>query len=322
MKFVDLFCGIGGASYGALAVGLEPILLVDHDPAVKSALSDNLEHCFVQSDLRHFDEAIASKISGADVLLCSPPCQSYSRLRTRNSEAILVDDDLKFISNICSLIETCNFKAVLVENVPTFLKSGQGTAIIDCLLRLGFSVSASVLDAANFGVPQRRSRSVILATKSTRKIGIAKENPSVRDAFQDLPELDSGDPLHVCARKHSALVMERIKNIPKDGGSRSSLPPHLVLECHKKTNGYRDVYGRMSWDRPAPTITSGCTNPSKGRFLHPDENRAISLREAARLQTLPDHIKLEDCSSQGKKAQFIGNAFPSKMVESILEQAL
>ena len=322
MKFVDLFCGVGGTSYGATSVGLKPHLLVDSNPDVKKILSNDLAKNFVPYDLTNVGLDFIEVIGEADALFCSPPCQNYSKLKTRNSEATAMVDDLSFANSISKIVENADFDIIMVENVPSFLKSGAAIQIVDTILRKGFHVCAGVFDAASFGVPQRRKRSVILATRRPRQIGIVGTVSSIRNAFQNLPEINSVDALHCNHRRHSQLVMERIASIPKNGGSRSSLPEHLVLNCHKKTNGYRDIYGRMSWNKPSPTITSGCTNPSKGRFLHPEENRAITLREAARLQTLPDSLDLSALSSEGKKAQMIGNAFPSKMVAEILLQSL
>ena len=140
--------------------------------------------------------------------------------------------------------------------------------------------------------------------------------------FNGLPRLDTVDPLHSYKKKHTDIVMERIRAIPKDGGSRSSLPKRLQLACHAKTTGYKDVYGRMAWGLVAPTITGGCTNPSKGRFLHPEEDRAITLREAARLQTLPDSVLLKNITSQEAKATMIGNAFPPEFIRRLIEANL
>src|SRR5690606_32246013 len=115
---------------------------------------------------------------------------------------------------------------------------------------------------------------------------------TVRDAIGNLIRLKSGqrdpnDVLHV-ARNHRDIALKRLKYIPKNGGSRSSLPDELQLECHREHNGHKDVYGRMGWDSVAPTLTTGCTNITRGRFAHPDDDRSITVREAARLQTFPD----------------------------------
>ena len=125
----------------------------------------------------------------------------------------------------------------------------------------------------------------------------------------------SGDVLHDNQSKHGVRVMDIIKAIPKDGGGRGSLPSSLVLDCHKKnTTGFKDVYGRMKWDDVAPTMTGGCGNPSKGRFLHPEENRAISLREAAILQTFPKDYWFSNKGGRTAIALMIGNALPPEFI--------
>lgn len=117
-------------------------------------------------------------------------------------------------------------------------------------------------------------------------------------------------------------MMRRIEATPKDGGSRTSWPKELWLECHKRTDGFKDVYGRMKWDAPAPTITGGCFNPSRGRFLHPDENRGITLREAALLQTFPPDYRFPLHASKQEVALMIGNAIPPDFVKLQGEQVI
>lgn len=320
MNFVDLFCGIGGASYGAIGAGLSPLLLVDNDPFLSGLLSKELKDVFYQSDLSKWDESLLPIIQSGDVLLCSPPCQSYSRMKTRNATPRANTHDLRFAQTIARILLNTAFKLVVIENVPSFLTSEAGLLIMDALRSCNFHVQSGVFNAVDFRVPQRRNRSLIIGSCYPKIISASEKKRTVRQAFDGLPELNALDRLHQSRRKHSALVMKRIESIPQDGGSRSSLPEELVLNCHKKTNGYRDTYGRMSWDSEAPTITSGCTNPSKGRFLHPVENRAITLREAARLQTLPDSMMLSAANSSSQMAQLIGNAFPSDFVTELLTQ--
>lgn len=320
MKFVDLFCGIGGATYGAQKAGLEPLLLVDNDAKIADLLAPNLSKKFSLNDLRTPDISIFDLARDAEVLLCSPPCQNYSRLKTRNLNPKVSDDDLAFAKSVSQFISILVPRVFILENVPSFLEGAGAAVIMRSLLRMNMHVSAGIYDAADFGVPQRRKRAIILGTKQPKKLRPLLVNATVRDAFSHLPLINSQDPLHQSRTNHSKIVRERIAHIPKNGGSRSSLPEHLVLDCHKRSNGYRDIYGRMAWDLPSPTITSGCTNPSKGRFIHPEENRAITLREAARLQTLPDEIELPTLTSNEYRARVIGNAFPSNMIYQILKQ--
>jgi len=234
---------------------------------------------------------------------------------------------------------------LLLENVPG-LYNGLGQTLFlkarQNLEELGYIVSPWVLDAADYGVPQRRRRLIVLARHNSMPVlalgGPTHQNPAttprlhtypplaswrtVAWAIQDLPPLTSGqvhqkDPLHA-APVHSVTVMQRIQAIPINGGSRVDLPRNLVLECHRddKHTGHKDVYGRMHWDRPAPTLTGGCNKPSKGRFLHPDQHRAISLREAATLQTFPPGAQF--VGAREEIAEQIGNAVPPLFVATLV----
>jgi len=322
MKFADLFCGIGGSSYGAVGAGLEPLALIDSDVSCEQSLSDNLRPFFARFDLSAPSEELWKTIDRANVLLCSPPCQSFSTLKSRNRKPNGHALDAAFAETIKVAGGSIKRDLILIENVPRFLQTEMAEIVITGLKKQGYYVSVQVLDAANFGVPQRRKRGIIVATPKPHKLEGVSVKKTVRDAFHGLPKINSSDPLHTNQRKHSPTVLRRIKAIPLNGGSRSSLPIELQLDCHQRSTGYKDVYGRMNWDQPAPTITSGCNNPSKGRFIHPEEHRAISLREAARLQTLPDAMDLSQIQSSQSKALKIGNAFPPKFVKRIIESAL
>lgn len=322
MKFADLFCGIGGSSYGALEAGLDPCLMVDSDESCGMELPPRLQTFFYRADLALPDSVLWEKLQLAEVVLCSPPCQAFSALASGNGRPTGRDADRAFAKTISLMATYTKRKLILIENVPQFLKTDMAVEICSDLVRLGYHVNFGIRDASDFGVPQRRRRSIILATSKSVDVSGRFPRSTVRSAFVDLPPIDSTDPLHLSLRRHSPLVMQRIEAIPKDGGSRRALPEHLQLSCHQRSSGYNDVYGRMRWDDLGPTITSGCTNPSKGRFLHPDENRAITLREAARLQTLPDDVLLPNSTSVERRARMIGNAFPSRFVKHLLEEAL
>jgi DNA (cytosine-5)-methyltransferase 1 len=181
------------------------------------------------------------------------------------------------------------------------------------LRRRGYSVKTAVRDASAFGVPQRRQRLIMIAITRGRPPFPApsKVQQTVRNAIGRMsPPQPRGDPLHNPENERSDRVTQLIASIPHNGGSRSALPDHLVLGCHRRVAGFHDVYGRMRWDEPAPTITGGCINPSKGRFLHPSEDRAITLREAARLQGFPARYTFSLRRGKYRAAELIGNAFP------------
>jgi DNA (cytosine-5)-methyltransferase 1 len=149
-------------------------------------------------------------------------------------------------------------------------------------------------------------------------IPFAKKNcrqKTVKKTIGSLPRAGkSGDPVHDMPENRTPRIKKIIRLIPKDGGSRGDLPEEFHLECHKRCNGFKDVYGRMAWNDVAPTITSGCFNPSKGRFLHPVENRAITLREAALLQGFPCRYKFPITNSKSAVALMIGNALPPPLI--------
>jgi DNA (cytosine-5)-methyltransferase 1 len=143
----------------------------------------------------------------------------------------------------------------------------------------------------------------------------AKSRKTVRDTIARLPLAgSSGDKLHDITERRSARIKALIKKIPKDGGGRTDLPYKYQLDCHKRCNGFKDIYGRMAWDAVSPTITSGCFNPSKGRFLHPEEDRAITLREAALLQGFPHRYKFPITTNKSAVALMIGNALPPELI--------
>ena len=205
----------------------------------------------------------------------------------------------------------------MLENVPGLASDYRFEMFLTKMQNLGYVGDYKILDAYDYGVPQRRRRLIYLAglgqfiefAKPTKK------KKCVQDAIGRLPSAGkSGDKIHDIPENRTPKIMELIKAIPKNGGSRTDLPMKKQLECHKKCNGFRDVYGRMAWDKPAPTITSGCFNPSKGRFLHPVNNRAITMREAALLQGFPARYKF--CATMNKQslALMIGNALPPEFI--------
>jgi DNA (cytosine-5)-methyltransferase 1 len=201
-------------------------------------------------------------------------------------------------------------------------------ALLEGLSELGYELTWDVLDAVDFGVPQRRRRLLVVASRVSKPVlPVATHGDpasgrtawvTVRDAIGSLPpvasgEVDPGDIYHR-ARRHSQLALQRLRAIPA-GGARTDLPENLQLECHKDHAGHYDIYGRMWWDRPAPTLTSGCTNITRGRFAHPDQDRAITLREALLLQTFPGTAVLH--GSLDVMALQVGNAVPPLFAERI-----
>ncbi len=254
-----------------------------------------------------------------------PPCQGFSSLRTRNGGRRVRDKRNDLIFDFQRLVIGLMPKAVMLENVPALFTNRRLVAFKKALKECGYAFEAKVLNVADYGVPQRRWRLVVLARRCG---GVsfgdkAAHRFTVRDAIGNLPPAGaSGDALHDLKENRTALTQQRIAAIPLNGGSRSALPEALQLKCHRKSDGFKDVYGRMSWDRPAPTITTGCFNPSKGRFLHPKENRAITMREASLLQTFPRNYRFPVGLGKVRIAAMIGNALPPEFIRCHAEQLL
>ena len=252
-----------------------------------------------------------------DLIAGCPPCQGFSRLRTLNGSVPVDDARNDLLSNFQNYVEVLQPKAVMMENVPGLANDSRFSSFYHSLARLGYRGDFRILDVADYGVPQRRKRLMFLAGYGTQiPFGRAiKRRHTVRDALSGQPRAGkSGDPAHDIPERRSSRVRQIIRNIPKDGGSRAALPPELQLPCHTRCNGFRDIYGRLSWDSVAPTITSGCFNPSKGRFLHPEEDRAITIREAALLQGFPQTYRFDPQIGKEALAAMIGNALPPPFV--------
>jgi DNA (cytosine-5)-methyltransferase 1 len=209
----------------------------------------------------------------------------------------------------------------MMENVPALIKKKQMRILKSELEALGYDFNGTpvILDTANYGVPQRRRRLILVGSR-LGKVHLPKgkhERKTVREAIGGMPKPGkSGDPLHDLKENRASRIRTMIKKIPKNGGSRSDLPKQMQLKCHKTFDGFKDVYGRMCWSDVSPTITGGCVNPSKGRFLHPSQNRSITLREAAILQTFPRRYHFSLRRGKYAVALMIGNALPPAFIKT------
>ncbi|NQV26043.1 MAG: DNA cytosine methyltransferase [Rhodopirellula sp.] len=323
---IDLFSGAGGLSQGLRRAGFSVKAAVEFDET--SASSFRLNHPrtkIVVDDIRNVTGSRLLRASGINrgelsLLTGCPPCQGFSTLQTRRKKR--PDDDLRndLIFEVLRLIRSIRPKAVVIENVPGLASNQRFERFRTGLAHAGYQYDYALLDAKNFGVPQRRRRLVLVALRD-RPIPAdwASHNipiRTVRDAIAHLPAAgSSGDELHDILEFRSAAVIQRIQATPVDGGSRRD--SGVECKCHSRTTGYNDVYGRMAWDAVAPTITSGCHNPSKGRFLHPVEHRAITLREAALLQSFPANYRFDLSRGKEHAALQIGNAFPPLLIQPI-----
>jgi DNA (cytosine-5)-methyltransferase 1 len=252
-----------------------------------------------------------------DLLAGCPPCQGFSSLRTRNGAVQNKDRRNSLVREMLRFAEAILPRAIMMENVPRLDGKKSFRDLTAGLRALGYEIRWDVKNMAAYGVPQRRKRLILVAGMKF-EIDFAKEakiTKTVRAAIGDLMPVPCGrDRLHDIPESRTQAVEQRIKSIPKDGGSRADLPKSHQLRCHKEFDGFNDIYGRMAWDDVSPTITSGCFNPSKGRFLHPRYNRAITLREAAVLQSFPRRYRFPADKGKQTLALMIGNALPPEFI--------
>ncbi|MHB1871983.1 MAG: DNA cytosine methyltransferase [Steroidobacteraceae bacterium] len=320
---IDLFSGCGGLTLGLKQAGFRVLAAVELDGLAVDTYKANhadvhVQHCDIQLvSTKKLREELDLEKGDLDLLAGCPPCQGFSSLRTRNGAKQKRDHRNRLISEILRFARAFLPKAIMMENVPGLAEHWSFRQLCSELRRLGYQVQWAVKDARHYGVPQRRKRLIMVAGRGFG-IPLAKESfavKTVRQAIGNLPSPGkSRDALQNILENRSEKVRELIKAIPKDGGSRTSLPDSRQLECHKRMKGFNDIYGRMAWDAPSPTITGGCFNPSKGRFLHPIENRAITLREAAILQSFPRRYRFPIEAGKEAVALMIGNALPPVFV--------
>ena len=325
---LDLFCGSGAVTLGLKQAGFNVVGAVDLDHgACRTYRANHPDVRLIEEDIRsvspdRFADLIPNKL---DLLVVCAPCQPFSSQNRRRSNEDIRND---LVRTAIPFIECFNPSLVFLENVPGLENSDVFGGFTKWLRdEAGYTLSGPMrIDAAELGVPQRRTRMILVAAKgvplSTATNIVRSKKQTVKKAIGDLSSppigrpAEGGDPLHF-ARKHSALNIMRLQHIPEDGGGRESLPYHLQLVCHrdKKRSSFPDTYGRMSWNEVSPTLTTGCTDITRGRFAHPKENRAITLREAARLQTFPDYYIF--LGNAGQVSTQIGNAVPPKMMATI-----
>jgi len=337
MELIDLFCGAGGSALGFQRAGFSAALGVDIDSEGLKTFNQNLGSRILNADLFRTNPEEILDSAGLNrnettVLLGCPPCQGFSGLNDKGVR----DKRNDLVHRYVDAVRLIRPMFLVFENVPGIMDR---EAYFDRTVRrfrgMGYRIRYELVDMRNHGVPQRRIRLAIVGCRDkdimTRflfpEITHARnpENASltpwrtVRDTISDIQPLAAGQrsskiPNHFAA-SHSKGVMRRILSVPRNGGSRRQMPRWLWYDYHKKNNGFNDVFGRMTWDEPSPTITTGCCNPTKGRFLHPQQNRAITPREAARLQTFPDDFVFS--GGPISNARQIGNAFPPLYAEKL-----
>lgn len=335
LSVFDFFSGCGGTSKGFQNAGLNPVFALDHDSDAATTFIKNFPTVFFSnSDITKFDENLLNQIfkekrKDATLFCGCAPCQPFTRQNTKKP-ATETDIRRALLSKFGEIIEKFLPDYVFVENVPG-MQSITGHAILisfrDRLKDLGYKTAIDVVESQKYGVPQRRRRLVFLASKKadidfpapTHGPGTGIPFETVRNRIGHLPPIEAGemhkDVLNHRSAKLSFLNQQRIRATPP-GGSRADWPKELRLACHTKTGytGHTDVYGRMKWDEPATGLTTRCVSLSNGRFGHPEQHRAISVREAAALQTFPDDFVFH--GSLNSQARQIGNAVPVLLAEA------
>jgi DNA (cytosine-5)-methyltransferase 1 len=316
---VDLFSGMGGLSLGLRRARFRVAAAVEIDDLAAETYRQNFPSVTLfHQDITQLHGSALLTAAGArrgelDLLAGCPPCQGFSTIRTRNTKSSVKDPRNDLVFEFLRLIKETYPRTVLMENVPRLSEDSRYRKVCRELRALGFDVRTQLLDAVDHGVPQRRRRLIMVASRvgPIDSPEPAAKQLSVRSALRSLKSAGrSGDPAHDHGEQRIDRVLQLIKAIPRDGGSRAQLPAALQLDCHQQTNGFYDVYGRMAWDSPAPTITGGCVSPSKGRFLHPAEDRAITVREAAVLQGFPADYRVSMSRGKYAAAELVGNALP------------
>ncbi len=336
MKYtcIDTFCGAGGLGLGLIEAGFNVLLSFDIDPICINTIKANrkyFQHEAIQadiSDMLNGELLRRTRIKRGDLFLLAggPPCQGFSIQRRGEDN----DPRNQLVLKYAKLIQEVFPKYFVMENVSG-LAGHRGKTILQELLdytdEIGYSTSVKLVDAQEYGVPQRRKRYIIVGKRKDIKgtyeyPRTVAERHTVRETIGFLPEppddgTDHPDyPLHRRDRL-SQKNIERIEAI-KEGQGRDSLPDNLLADCHKVSSsviGFRSVYGRMSWDDVAPTITARFDSFTRGQFGHPSQSRSISLREGALLQTFP--IDFVFCGNKVDVARQIGNAVPPVLAQII-----
>ena len=318
---IDIFSGVGGLTEGMHQADFQTELAFEIDEIASKAYQLNHpDTTIITKDIRKVSIAsIKRNLNGKKIHLLAgcPPCQGFSSIRRLNRKEPISDERNSLIMEYIRLVKALKPYTIMMENVPGLVHYNLFKKAINILQNeLKYHVEYKVVNVKDYGVPQSRKRLVLVGSR-LGEISVAppvNEKKTVRDTIEnlELPE-NSTDSLHKVFPIHTLEVQKRISLTPKNGGSRKDLPEKYILECHKAENiGFNDVYGRLRWDDYSTTITGGCLNPSKGRFLHPEQNRNISAREAALLQSFPSDYIFPTDVPRHNIALMIGNALPPK----------
>lgn len=326
----DFFSGCGGTSQGFKDAGLDIVFGLDFDKDAADTFKLNFPKAkFINTNISQLGEDCLEadfetcKINNSYTLFSGcAPCQPFSKQNRQKKEG---DPRTNLLLEFSRFVTYYKPDFVFIENVPGMqslkVDSAPFQKFLITLDQLGYNYDYGVVSAIWYGVPQNRKRLILMASKlGPIKLpeiihdGISKPYSVVSDWIGNLPAIENGQSSSTIPDHQSASLSEinllRIQNTP-EGGDRTNWPESLTLSCHEKHKGHKDVYGRLSWSKPSSVLTTRCTSYSNGRFGHPDQDRAISLREAALLQTFP--IDYQFSGSFNSKAKQIGNAVPPLM---------
>lgn len=327
---VDIFCGVGGLSHGLQRGGIPVVLGIDVDEACRFPFEQNNHAAFLCQDVSSVDSAViaaALQTAKYGLLAGCAPCQPFSTY-SRGERGGARADDWKLVREFARIVDEVQPDFVTMENVPPLADQVVFEELLHSLS--AYDVEWDVVQCANLGIPQTRKRLVLIASRHGR-VPIPRNNfetRTVKDTISGLRPIEAGDqdpidPLHVSSRLSEKNLQRIRSSIP--GGTWRDWPEALRASCHKRVSGetYPSVYGRMSWDSPSPTITTQCFGFGNGRFGHPDQDRAISLREAAMLQTFPEEYQFLPPGARPSFSvlgRMIGNAVPVRLGEEIAKQ--
>lgn len=328
---VDLFAGAGGSTQGLTQAGFEVLAAVEHDASCAASYrSNHPETQLFQEDINDLTPgrlrtALGIKKGELGLLNACPPCQGFSTLGDGDQD----DERNDLVTTVLSFIQGLEPRAFILENVPGLARDKRLAALVAAARALGYGVKVYRVNATEFGVSQNRRRLIAIGVQGADEESMPdhpaallprsfrREPVPIKEVLAAAGPLQgSRDPVHR-ARTPTSVVAERIRLIPVNGG-RFDLPESHQLDCHKSLESKRSAaaaYGRMRLGEPAPTLTTRCTTPACGRFVHPTEHRGISLREAALIQTFPRRYAFEG-SYQSVEAQ-IGNAVPARLAEGL-----
>jgi DNA (cytosine-5)-methyltransferase 1 len=326
---VDIFCGVGGLTHGFYKEGFKILAGIDIDSSCKYPFEKNNKAQFIEKSIEDVrPEEISELFRGCKtkILVGCAPCQPFSMYNRKKGQ----DDKWSLLRNFSDLVSETRPDVVSMENVPQVVHHPVFDEFVGNLRRDGYTVSQYIVYCPDYGIPQRRRRMVLFASKFgrvelLRKTHSAGNYRTLRNAIYNLRpieagEVDSQDPLHR-SQNLSPLNLTRIRSTP-EGGAWQTWDESLKLNCHKREQGvsFRAVYGRMRWDRPASTITTEFGKLGSGRFGHPEQDRAMSIREAAVLQTFPKYYRLFHKKSDitfDTMFRHIGNAVPVRLSKII-----